>query len=374
MTIQDARKASILIVDDTVENLQLMATMLNGQGYESRPVPNGPLALQAAELDPPDLILLDVAMPAMNGYEVCERLKSNPLTRDIPVIFVSARDETMDKVRAFRVGGSDYVTKPFQYEEVFARIDCHLSLRHARLELERSYRQLHDLEDMRDSLVHMIVHDMRSPLQVLIAQGYFLKQELRQRHAGDFEQDVDALLEAADRLQGMANNVLDVSRLEAGRMPLELGDHDLCVLVQDVVQRMRPLYVGRAVSVEAPEPTRVRCDGKLLCRVIENLVSNGLKHTPPERGLRISVLRDAAGARVSVDDEGAGIAPEQRERIFEKYGAIKRDGTRSAHSAGLGLAMCRLAIAAHGGAIGVESAPIKGSRFWFTVPHAASAA
>src|SRR5262245_12143013 len=154
------RKASILIVDDTIDNLRLMTSMLSQQGYEARPVPNGRLALQAVEHDPPDLILLDVNMPAMNGYEVCEQLKSRPNTKDIPVIFVSALDETMDKVKAFSVGGCDYVTKPLQYEEVFARVESQLALRRAHVALERSYSDLRELEQLRDNLVHMIVHDM----------------------------------------------------------------------------------------------------------------------------------------------------------------------------------------------------------------------
>jgi two-component system sensor histidine kinase/response regulator len=360
-------KASILIVDDTIDNLRLMTSMLSQQGYEARPVPNGRLALQAVEHDPPDLILLDINMPAMNGYEVCERLKAQASTRDIPVIFVSALDETMDKVKAFGVGGSDYVTKPLQYEEVFARVECQLALRRAHLELETSYRNLRELEQLRDNLVHMIVHDMRSPLGVLLAHGFFLKQNLGTRISPEHAQDIDALLEAGERLESMASNVLDVSRLESARMPVEATSCDLDELVQTVVGSLQALQPERSIVVDTRGSVATRCDRVLIMRVIENLIGNGLKHTPAGRPLHVSILEERASVRVSVQDEGPGIPADFQDKVFEKFGALAVP-RQHFHSVGLGLAMCKLTLAAHGGAIGVESQEGHGSRFWFTLP------
>jgi len=137
MSLQaDTLKADILIVDDTPANLRLLSKMLAEQGYQVRPVPDGPLALTAARAEPPDLILLDIRMPEMSGYEVCERLKADAQTRDIPVIFISALDATEDKVKAFTIGGVDYVTKPFQFEEVLARVETHLALRELQKQLQ----------------------------------------------------------------------------------------------------------------------------------------------------------------------------------------------------------------------------------------------
>ena len=132
----DAPKANVLIVDDTPANLRLLSKMLAEQGYQVRPVPDGSLALAAAQAEPPDLVLLDIRMPEMNGYQVCEHLKADAQTRDIPIIFISALDATQDKVRAFTAGGVDYVTKPFQVEEVFARVETHLALRKLQRQLK----------------------------------------------------------------------------------------------------------------------------------------------------------------------------------------------------------------------------------------------
>ena len=138
----NASKGDILIVDDTPANLRLLSQMLAEQGYQVRPVPDGPLALAAVRAEPPDLILLDIRMPEMNGYEVCERMKADALTRDVPIIFISALDATRDKVRAFTVGGVDYVTKPFQVEEVLARVETHLALRALQRRLQDANRKM----------------------------------------------------------------------------------------------------------------------------------------------------------------------------------------------------------------------------------------
>jgi sigma-B regulation protein RsbU (phosphoserine phosphatase) len=138
----DVPKGNILIVDDNPANLRLLSQMLAEQGYQVRPVPDGPLALVAAWAEPPDLILLDIRMPEMNGYEVCEHLKTDPQTRDIPIIFISALDELQDKIQAFAVGGVDYVTKPFQFEEVLARVETHLALRRLYQQLQEANRKM----------------------------------------------------------------------------------------------------------------------------------------------------------------------------------------------------------------------------------------
>jgi len=144
-TSADIETGSILIVDDTPANLQVLAGLLKKRGYKARPVTNGKLALQAAQNEPPDLILLDITMPDMDGFEVCKQLKANEALRNIPVIFVSALTETFDKVKAFSVGGVDYITKPFQFDEVQSRVDTHLKLRQLQLELEKHNHNLQDL-------------------------------------------------------------------------------------------------------------------------------------------------------------------------------------------------------------------------------------
>lgn len=363
-----SQKADILIVDDTVENLQLLSSILNDHGYSVRPVPSGKLALQAIENLLPDLILLDINMPDMNGYEVCQHLKSREKTREIPVIFISALTETLDKVKAFGVGGVDYVTKPFEFEEVMARVETHLTLRRAQTEIQRSHEQLQNLEQLRDSLVHMIVHDMRSPLLVQLGHLDLLKLELEdQPNQGALEQ-IDALMSATHKLNNMANDLLDISRLEQDRMPIDTAPCDITEVVEKAVRSIRNIDRDREILFEATTSIRTTCDEALVNRIVYNLVSNGLKHTPEDRPIRVSVSQVSEQTHIAVEDEGDGIPQEYTEKIFEKFGTLKARKGGKYHSVGLGLAFCKLAVEALGGQIGVTSAPEKGSTFWFTLP------
>ncbi len=360
---------SILVVDDTPENLRLLVDYLRQQGYALRLATNGPRALSAAEKDPPDLVLLDINMPGMDGYEVCRRLKACDATRDVPVIFVSAFDETMDKVKAFAVGGLDYVVKPFQFEEVGARVRTHLALRRSRALLQKSYEQLRRLEELRDGVTHMVVHDMTSPLTALELNMGLVRRSLGEEIGPQTERFLGQVERGIARLMRMIDDLLDANRLEAERMPLHLEDCDLAELVCTAAQEASALLPGAEVRVQTPGPFTLRCDPGLVRRVVENLVSNALKHNPPGGAVEVRLAEDEAGARITVRDRGEGIPPEYHEVIFAKFGTVEARKQRKYHSTGLGLAFCRLAVEAHDGRIGVEGRMGEGSTFWFTLPR-----
>jgi two-component system, sensor histidine kinase and response regulator len=360
--------ANILVVDDTVENLRLLAGMLGDQGYEVRPVTTGRQALQAVERDPPDLILLDINMPEMNGYEVCARLKQNPALKDVPVIFLTALGDVADKVKAFDVGGIDYITKPFQLEEVQARVRTHVALRRAGRELTESYERLRALEKLRDDLVHMVVHDMRSPLMVMLGHLQLLRQSSFGLLSDEATADLTSAVDAAKTLTRMSNDLLDVSRIEAQKMPLDAREHDLSLIARTVHGAFGTLSRDRSLELAAESPVPLRCDGELVRRVLENLVGNAIKHTPSGGAIRIAVTSLGAHARAEVVDDGPGIPSEARERIFEKFGTVAAKKDQAYHSVGLGLAFCKLAVEAHGGRIGVDMVDPHGSVFWLELP------
>ena len=357
----------VLVVDDTIDNLRLISDLLAGHGYEVRAVTSGRQAVQAAEHDPPDLILLDVTMPEMDGFEVCRQLRSNERSKDIPVIFLTALNDTADKVRAFNSGGVDYVTKPFQFDEVLARVRTHISLRRAQLALADSYERLRDLQRFRDDLVHMIVHDMRSPLLALQIHLDMLKKAAPAL-ADDSREDVDAAIRSARSLSRMADELLDVSRLEEGKMPIKPAVWDLSRMAHEVCSVLRPLDRERPIDLESAADVKVTCDGDLVRRALENLVSNGITHTPAGSRLRVCVASEGGRVRVAVHDEGDGVPAEAREKIFEKFATVDGGHDRSSRSVGLGLAFCKLAIEAQGGTIGVDPGVPTGSTFWFELP------
>jgi two-component system sensor histidine kinase/response regulator len=331
-------------------------------------VPSGKLALQAAAAEPPDLMLLDITMPEMDGYAVCEQFKRDERLKDIPIIFISALTESLDKVKAFQAGGVDYVTKPFDAEEVGARVQTHLTLRRLQKDLQARYADLQNLQTLRDGLVHMIVHDLRSPLSSVMG---FL--DLLRTDATATEQDrahfVDVAYTASAQMSELISSLLDINRLEAGEMPVDRQDVDLCVVAADAVQALSGLAIGRSLAQAAPHgPITSNCDAALIRRVIGNLLGNALKFTPESGRITLTVTRVDGRPCVEVADTGPGIPPDFIGRVFDKFSQAGEGRARKRYSTGLGLTFCKLAVEAHGGSIDVTSEVGVGSRFAFQLP------
>lgn len=369
---QDSSPSSILVVDDTPANLEILTQMLKEKGHRPRPVPSGALAIRAAEYEPPDLILLDINMPEMDGFETCRRFKNSEQLKEIPVMFISARSETFDKIQAFRAGGVDYITKPFDIDEVSARIETHLKIRQLQTALESQYKELKQLEEMRDSLVHMVVHDMRSPLSVIKMALHIVHSRAENSLDEESLQDLQAAAECSDTLMVMVNNLLDVSRLEAGSV--NIGDDIFIIeeVVNKVVEQFK-LLTQKIVLDVSVSPTIPACQGdaQMIERVVANLLGNAIKFTQAGQKISIGACKEGDLVVISVVDEGPGIAEEFQDKIFEKFGQVSQSKERSP-STGLGLSFCKLAVEAHGGQIQVESELGKGSRFWFSLPTVSS--
>jgi signal transduction histidine kinase len=362
--------ASILVVDDTPANLQVLVGLLKERGHRVRPVLDGRLALRAAKAEVPDLILLDINMPDMNGFEVCEQLKADPKLADTPVIFISGNTETVDKVRAFSVGGVDYVTKPFQMAEVEARVATHLELRRKRRELQESLEALRRLETLRDSLVHMVVHDLRSPLAAISACLEVIKWDAEEQHRQELAADVETALHATRTIIRLVNSVLDVSKMEGAEMRLRLVPADIAAVARESVDELESLVGTRQLVREWPEdPVMAIVDRDVVSRVLQNLLGNALKFTPATGAITVEVEANDDMVRVAVSDTGPGIPREYRERVFEKFGQVDAVLRGQRFSTGLGLTFCRLAVEAHGGRIGVDSEVGRGSTFWFVLPR-----
>jgi signal transduction histidine kinase len=362
--------ASILIVDDNPVNLQVLTSMLKQSGWRPRPVTSGQLGLQAARNEPPDLVLLDINMPEMNGYEVCEQLKADTRLASIPVIFVSALGETMDKVRGFAVGGVDYITKPFQLDEVKARVTTHLELRRQRRELQASYDKLREGERLRDSLVHMIVHDLRSPLTAISAYLQLFGQEAKEKLGAETQEDIASAMHATRNMVRMINEILDVSKMEAQMMKLDLRECDLVQVVEQSLDDLKSLVGARHLAFERPAaPARVLADQEIVSRIVQNFLANALRFAPADGEIRVGIVAEAEHVRIFVADTGPGIPPDFRESIFDKFVQVGGSALPTNRSTGLGLAFCKMAVEAHGGRIGVDSEMGKGSNFWFTLPR-----
>ena len=347
----------ILVVDDNAANLDLLGRLLRERGYKVRVATSGSQALASARLGLPDLILLDINMPDLDGYQTCEKFKAEPGLAAVPIIFLSALDDPQDKVRAFTVGGEDYITKPFQAEEVLSRIKHQLriaSLQRDLLErnrcLELAYAELKDLNEQKNQFFGIVAHDLRNPLSGIVLEAQMLEEEedLARVHVY-----AGKIVREGMEMSALIGRFLNIAAIESGKVKPEPELFDVRELVKEVTLRHGPHgdAKGIALMLDLPAaPVYGFVDRKFLAEVVDNLVSNGVKFSPPGRPVRIAVAQGEQLVRVSVQDEGPGFTEEDRARLFGRF-------------ARLGLSIVKNMVDAMGGRVWVESEPGKGAEF-----------
>lgn len=360
-------KPTILVVDDSPENIQVLTAVLHTE-FRVKAALNGERALKIAASSPsPELILLDIMMPDMDGYEVIDQLKSDPATAHIPVIFVTAMTQEVDEEKGLNLGAVDYITKPISPVIVLARVKTHLALHRQSRELEISYKKLQQMELLRDNLVHMLVHDMRTPVSVMEMSLSLLKDDIGNDLNVENQLDLDDALNGTKKLIKMINDLLDVSRMESGKMPLQRVRTNVVRIAEDAIAQVRKLAEEINLSLDTEhEEILVACDPEIIIRVILNFLHNALKFTPAGGSVTVTITIKDGSVKVAVADTGPGIPDEFQDHVFDKFGQTRE--ARQYLSSGLGLTFCKLAIDSHQGEIGVESEPGKGSRFWFSLP------
>ena len=370
----------ILVADDVPANVELLFDQLHVLGFRAVAAVDGPSALASCFEQRPDLCILDVSMPAGDlgcddrntGFEVCRRIKRDPRTARIPVIFVTALNDTTDRVKAIEAGGDDFLTKPHNRLVLGARVRSLLKLKAATDALEESARKMKELEKLRDDLMKMIVHDLKSPLTSILAtvemlmDGDFGAVTPDQRSAlGDCEGKAEDLL-------ALIEDLLEVRRIEETALKLNLEPVAPAAFLTEIVHEWNHRFQQDKASatVEAAEDAPVfQADRQLIKRVIGNLIQNALTHSAAAVKLQLSVRRDGDGVLFTVSDNGPGIPPEYHEIIFRKFEQVRTPNAPRVRSSGLGLAFCKLVVESHGGRIWVQSAGEgQGSSFHFSLP------
>jgi signal transduction histidine kinase len=363
-------RGNILIVDDTPANLRLLSNMLAEQGYKVRSVISGQMALTATQASPPDLILLDIRMPEMNGYEVCEHLKADEDTHDIPIIFISALDATQDKVKAFTVGGVDYITKPFQLEEVLARVETHLALRNLQKSLQREIIERDKLIAELDAYAHTVAHDLKNPLGTLVGFSDMLETEYTELSDEQLLLCVSTIARSARKMTNIIEELLllaSVRKME----DVKIEPLDMAAVVVEALDRLADMIAGHQAEITTPEvwPAAIGY-GPWVEEIWVNYVSNGLKYggQPPQVEMGGKLLNGPAGqVRFWVRDNGAGLPPDDQARLFTPFTQIHQ---ARAEGHGLGLSIVQRIVEKLGGQVGVESKDGQGSVFFFTLPSA----
>ncbi|HIK10513.1 MAG TPA: response regulator [Oscillatoriaceae cyanobacterium M33_DOE_052] len=400
-------RGNILIIDDEPNNLRVLLNCLTDNGYDVRGVLTGEMGLKAALSEPPDLVLLDIMMPQMDGYQVGNHFKNIAELRDIPIIFVSAKYDTLDKVKAFRVGGVDYIMKPFQIEEVLARIENHLRLRRLQDELEEqnlllqaeiSQRQAAELalqeqnaqlqleirereraeaelaklnEDLARSnselaqFVSIASHDLRSPLTTVKGYGQLFKMRHAQSLEAEGQRYINRILDGCDRMLNLIDDLLQYSRL--GKAGEQFSPVRSAEAIEEACQNLSLEITTNQAQIICRDLPVVMADFSQLRQLFQNLIGNAIKYRGEANPLvEVTAINETDHCLFAVKDNGIGIAPESFPKIFQMFKRLH--GPSEYPGTGIGLAICQKIVQLHGGRIWVESAPGQGSIFYFSIP------
>ncbi len=363
-----SHEGAILIVDDNQINLNLLSHILTRQGYVVQTARDGAQALASVASDPPDLILLDIMMPGMDGYEVCQQLKADEQTRDIPVIFISALGATADKVKAFEAGGVDYIPKPFQTAEVRARVQAHLRLRALQRDLQREIIERDELIAELDAFAHTVAHDLKTPLTSIIGYAQVLEQTYHSMPEAQLRTHLQTI---AKRGRDMSN-IIDELLLLAGVRKMEeikIEALDMTSIVAKVQRRLSDMIEKYQAKFILPDawPTAIGY-GPWIEEVWANYISNAIKYGGQPPLVELGATKDADGmVRFWVRDNGAGLSPDEQERLFTPFTRLSQV---SAKGHGLGLSIVRRIVEKLGKQVGGEGDVGEGSTFFFTLPAA----
>jgi signal transduction histidine kinase len=376
----EAPKGNILVVDDDPLNRIKLSTNLEAAGYRVRLAENGHIGLHLLRNEPFDTVLLDLIMPELDGFGMLLEVMHDEHLQHIPIIVISADDDIESVVRCIEMGAADHLSKPFNPIILRARISACVEKKRSRDreqqlfdELRNRYRQLQELEKLRDDLTHMIVHDLRTPLTSLLT-GLMSIPPL-----GDMNAVQSECLEMAtvggQRLLGQINELLDISKLENGSLQLNYAEVDLGTVVRGAVAQVHELAADKGLDLQvemSPGLAPVEADAEKMIRVLVNLCGNAIKFTPRGGTIRLSVRRGEENFSIAVADTGEGIPAEYLDRIFEKFGQVENRKAGRSMSTGLGLTFCKMVVERHGGKIDVESNPGRGSVFTIALPSAAA--
>jgi two-component system sensor histidine kinase/response regulator len=362
----------ILVVDDILRNLQVIGNILEEEGYEISVATNGEEALEIVHEETPDLILLDVMMPGMNGFEVCRRLKGMEKVKEIPVIFLTAKTETEDIIKGFEIGGIDYISKPFKKEELLIRIKTHLQLKFSKEIIVNKNIRLEQLNKEKNEFLGIAAHDLKNPLSTI--KGY---AELMEIDAANMSSD--EIIEFAGQIKSMSQymfqiiiDLLDMNAIEEGKMKMNPVDFEVVTVVMNGLSKFTAPSQKKNINIKfEPESYSLSAfaDVGRTQQVLDNLVSNALKFSPFDKNIYVKTYPfDMERICIEVKDEGPGISEEDQKMLFGKFTKLSARPTGNENSTGLGLSIVKKIVENMSGMIWCESTLGEGASFKFTLP------
>ncbi|MDT8448113.1 MAG: hybrid sensor histidine kinase/response regulator [bacterium] len=366
MTLLDpsAQPGRLLIVDDVARNIQLVALALKKEGHSISYASSGAEALQMAVKQEYDLILLDIMMPEMDGFEVCRQLKANPATQETPVIFLTAKTDAESIIEAFQLGAVDYISKPFLGVELKLRIRNHLELRRIRRELSENNK-------LKDKFFSILAHDLRSPFNALLGLSEVLKDEAEELPRAELANLAQKVFDSGVKVNDLMEQLLSWSRSQRGKIPYEPSQLVLAEMAQETIELLSATAERKNIQLQqlVDPQVQVWADRYALLTILRNLVGNAIKFTPRGGSVRIEASQGEDWTQVAVVDSGMGIGAKDLTDLFRIDRNRNSRGTEGESGTGLGLILCKELAEQNQGSISVSSKPDQGSRFALELPR-----
>jgi two-component system sensor histidine kinase/response regulator len=361
---KDTSRGDILVVDDTPVNLSVLSGMLTNQGFKVRKSLNGKGAIASVKAGAPDVILLDVRMPEMDGYEVCQLLRDDPDTRNIPIIFISALDDISSKIKAFESGGVDYITKPFQKEEVLARVENQIHLQRLQRQLMQQNEELVRSNRELEQFAYLVSHDLQQPLQSMMGFAQLVILQYQNKLDETANNYLNGIIHAGDRTQRLIQDLLAYAQV--GKQNHKFESVDCNLVLKKVLNNFQTEICKETVNLTRDSLPVVIGNETQLIQLFQNLIGNAIKFIRPGvlPQVEISATKQDDEWLFQVRDNGIGMEPQNLDCIFEVFQRLHT--SEQYPGTGIGLAICRKIVEIHGGHIWVESQPNVGTTFYFT--------
>ncbi len=362
-------KSTVLIVDDVSQNLHIAEAILGKDGYRIVKAENGLEALELVSARKVDLVLLDIMMPEVDGFSVAKKLKEKDDTANIPIIFLTARNDTESITKGFELGAVDYITKPFRGEELRMRVKTHLRLRHTQ-------RELREANAAKDKFFSIIAHDLRSPFTALVGMAQYLAGGIDKLDPATAKELLEGMHKSSKNAFNLLENLLEWSRVQTGRMPMHPKKVDLHEILEENLALFQVNIENKELTVENElhEKEEVWADENAVQTIFRNLLSNAIKFTPKGGVISVYGRRMKNRVAIMVKDTGTGMDSETMEKIFRIDRRSTSQGTEKEKGSGLGLILCKEFVERNHGELSVESEPGKGTLFSFTLPINSAAA
>ncbi len=370
MSKPNKKDFSILVVDDNKENLKVVSNFLKNEGYQIALSLDADDALNILMENKIDLILLDVMMPGTDGFTLCRRLKENSRLKDIPVIFLTAKTETKDLVEGFSAGGVDYITKPFQKEELIARVNNHIALAHAKSQIVKQSEEIKKINRTKDRLYSVIAHDIKSPfanISMLIstlADGYL------EAGSEEYTEVLQSINSSTQETYTLLTNLLQWTNSQTGDLELSLEEVPLESLISGTLRFLNQQATKKQIELtyKVTDGLKLTADQNMIKSVLQNVIGNAIKFTKPGGKVSVNAFQKENHILIEIQDNGIGISDKNIKKLFVDEGQLTTRGTNDEKGSGLGLLLVKEFVQRHQGSIDVVSKEGEGTTFILGFP------